>query len=124
MHSVKYLFLKTSLNLVMAITIGLSFMMQSNLVQAQEKMPLIEETMYVKSGATVMWQSQQKASRYLWQQAAGLPVRIEQPKKNNLIFNAPKVAEQTTLIFELKTTEAGAWKLPHVTTILTVEVKP
>lgn len=72
----------------------------------------------------MVWTSQQKASRYLWQQASGLEVSIENPKDKQLSFIAPEVTKFNSLVFELKTTKLGAWKLPHITTILTVEVNP
>ncbi len=109
---------------ILSVFMGWAALLSTSLVQAKEKMPLVEETIVVSSGALVTWVSQQKASRYLWQQTAGLKVHIEHPKAKQLSFIAPKVTKLNSLVFELKTTEAGAWKLPHVTTILTVEVKP
>ena len=109
---------------VLSVFMGWTTLLSTTMVQAKEKMPLVEETIVVSSAALVKWPSQQRASRYLWQQVAGLKVDIENAKSKELSFIAPEVTKFNTLVFELKTTEAGAWKLPHVTTILTVEVKP
>lgn len=109
---------------ILTIFMGWAALLSTTMVQAKEKMPLIEETIVVSSGVVVAWSSQQKASRYLWQQTSGFEVSIENPKDKQLSFIAPEVTKLNNLVFELKTTESGAWKLPHVTTILTVEVKP
>ncbi len=120
MPTVSYLFSSA----ILRALVGALLIMSTNLAHAKQKIPLVEETIVVNGGAVVIWTSQQKASRYLWQQTSGLIVSIDNPKNRQLTFTAPEVTKLNSLVFELKTTEAGAWKLPHVTTILTVEVNP
>lgn len=83
-----------------------------------------EKTITAKSGDRVVVAISQQARRYQWQQLSGVAVTLNNAKSNTLSFIAPNVStqEQRTLIFTLKTTQSGAWKIPKVTAKVVVEI--